>query len=239
KDLVSFGTDEDKATIQGFRNVFPKSIHLLCYIHVRKRIKLKLHEWKFSKDQIRTILSNIFGSDGIIDASDEDDLKKRLQQCNVTWNQMEKNNKIKLGTIYDWLMKYKFVSFNNMITAGNILGNRFRRYDQNCNESINQLVKQDTGNKKMKWPEFNEELRKIVISQQDEVIKALFNSGTYELDPDYKCNEIDQYLWYSLDEKQRKSKIESFKQSKVKSSHSKGKGTTITSMCKLPTNAGK
>ena len=59
--LVAFGTDGEKALGDAFHAQFPTAKHLLCFIHVKSRIKIKLRDLGISTDIAKGILTDIFG----------------------------------------------------------------------------------------------------------------------------------------------------------------------------------
>ena len=54
--LVAFGTDGGKALGDAFHAQFPTAKHLLCFIHVKSRIKIKLRDLGISTDIAKGIL---------------------------------------------------------------------------------------------------------------------------------------------------------------------------------------
>ena len=59
--LVTFGTDGEKALGDAFHAQFPTAKHLLCFIHFKSRIKIKLRDLGISTDIANGILTDIFG----------------------------------------------------------------------------------------------------------------------------------------------------------------------------------
>ena len=44
RDVLAFGTDDELALVNGFKNNFESSMHLLCELHLKKNIETKLKE---------------------------------------------------------------------------------------------------------------------------------------------------------------------------------------------------
>lgn len=61
KDLLAFGTDDEKALVSGFRNNFERSINLLCELHLQKNIEKKMQELHISKQSAKEFIADIFG----------------------------------------------------------------------------------------------------------------------------------------------------------------------------------
>lgn len=54
------------------------------------------------------------------------------------------------------------------------------------------------------WPEFNEAMNKLVLSQSDEVICALSGRGQYQLDKEYTYLIVSPQQWIKMKTEQRK-----------------------------------
>ena len=60
-NLRAFGTDGEEALYSEFQHEFPASVHLQCYIHMRRNIKDKLHELRACESTVQIVLGDIFG----------------------------------------------------------------------------------------------------------------------------------------------------------------------------------
>ena len=58
-------------------------------------------------------------------------------------------------------------------------------FTTNSSESLNATIKRKVNYKESEWPEFNEYMRQLVMSQRDEVLRALSGRGQYRLDKEY------------------------------------------------------
>ena len=61
KDLMAFGTDDEKALAGGFNQSFERATHLLCEIHLRKNIEGKLISMDIKGETKESIIADIFG----------------------------------------------------------------------------------------------------------------------------------------------------------------------------------
>ena len=61
KNLMAFGTDDEKALVGGFNESFERVTHLLCEIHVRKNIDTKLVSMDIRGEYKQSIMDDIFG----------------------------------------------------------------------------------------------------------------------------------------------------------------------------------
>ena len=61
RGLVAFGTDGEKAIGEAFQMQFSEAKHLLCFIHVKDRLKSKLRDLGICGDVAKSFLTDIFG----------------------------------------------------------------------------------------------------------------------------------------------------------------------------------
>ena len=58
-------------------------------------------------------------------------------------------------------------------------------FTTNSSESLNAAIKRKVNFKESEWPEFNESIKPLVLSQRDEVVRSLSGRGKYRLDKEY------------------------------------------------------
>ena len=85
------GTDGEKVLIDAFKHEFGFAQHLTCFIHVRRNIKDKLHEFAIPGTEI---LDDIFGKtigsthvEGLVDACTGRDFQDKLQKLVTKWSE--------------------------------------------------------------------------------------------------------------------------------------------------------
>jgi hypothetical protein len=59
--LICFGTDGEKAIAEAFKLQFQKAAHLLCFLHVKDRISMKLKDIGVPNVTSSEIIKDIFG----------------------------------------------------------------------------------------------------------------------------------------------------------------------------------
>ena len=59
--LLAFGTDGETPLIDTFSHAFKGAVHVICFNHVRRNIKEKLHKLQIPEEVQSEILNDIFG----------------------------------------------------------------------------------------------------------------------------------------------------------------------------------
>ena len=208
--LLAFGTDGEEALHSAFSSVFPHAIHLQCELHKRDNITRKLQSLKLDGSFVKTIVNDIFGSgncDGLIDSKDVSTFSNNLEALKAKWDSI-------CPLFHEWFCKNEAEIFctsmiSSVRSAGG-LGKPPKRYTTNSNESLNNLLKKKTDYKKSEWPKFNHLLRSSCEEQEEEVNKAVFGIGEYEIIEEYKHLEIPQASWTRMTPEQRKQHVKRF-----------------------------
>ena len=100
----------------------------------------------------------------------------------------------------------------------------------NSVESVNSLLKQKVNYKESEWPAFNNQLKELVESQRQEVIRALSGRGEYRLCPEYHHLSVDINEWTRMRPQQRKDVVKAFDNASLKSSKSSQRPSTTASV---------
>ncbi len=195
--LNSIGTDGEEQLSDAFGNVFPGAVKLLCSIHKRDNIQMKLRELNVAKNSAKEIMNSIFGHQvnqtfytGLIDADDTPDFSSKLCQLKQKWDTI-------CPEFYEWFSSTQAELFCSYMIrsvrskAG--LGYPPPLYTTNNNESINRLLKEKICYKQQEWPSFNLQMYELVNEQQEEFSKAVCGCGEYKLVDDYKFLIINGY----------------------------------------------
>lgn len=210
--LNAIGTDGEEQLSSAFEAIFPHSVKLLCSVHKRDNIRMKLREFGMSDQQSKEILNAIFGYQegntfltGLVDAADVHDFKDKLRTLKATWDEI-------CPEFYDWFVKNESELFcTSMIrsvrsNAG--LGFPPPLYTTNNNESINRVLKEKVCFKKQEWPEFNTKMFELVSEQYEEFSKVVCGCGEYRLADDYHSLEVPHAEWVQMTPEQRKKQID-------------------------------
>lgn len=183
--LNAVGTDGEEQLSSAFGTVFPSAVRLLCSVHKRDNIKMKLRQFPLSDHISKQILNSIFGYQvgdtfytGLVDSEDLQDFNEKLEKLKQEWNSI-------CPEFYEWFVKTQAELFSTCMIqsvrscAG--LGYPPSMYTTTNNESINRVLKDQVHYKKQEWPQFNSKMFDLVKDQQEEFKKAVCGNGEYEL----------------------------------------------------------
>ena len=70
--------------------------------------------------------------------------------------------------------------------------------------------------KDSEWPDFNESMRQLILSQRDEVLRSLSGRGQYRLDKEYAHLVVAPQQWVKMKPEQRKQLVKQFDNMKLK-----------------------
>lgn len=220
RDVMAFGTDDEKALVDGFKNNFDRSVHLLCELHLKKNIEAKLKELGIVGEVKSNITADIFGKttgsireSGLNDAEDEEKFKNMLLNLNEKWSTLHKNGKV----FHEWFQTRKSQEFLASVIkpvrqrAG--LGCPPVRFTTNRSERTNRLIQEfinseSQGKTKVDEFFFCVSLAKLVKTQRQEVELALVGCGEYKLREKFKHLEVSAEKWGKMVDAQRTKIIE-------------------------------
>ena len=60
-DAMAFGTDDEQAVVDGFKNNLERSVNLLSELHLKKKIERKLQKLNIRGEIKRKVIADIFG----------------------------------------------------------------------------------------------------------------------------------------------------------------------------------
>ena len=159
----------------------------------------------FSKDAVSQILLHVFGTkngptfyEGLVDCDSADEFDFKLQEFEEDWKQLEISHPASPLNFFSWFQKYHAEEFKSCMlkpvrqAAG--LGSEFFTNDS---EAINSAIKQFLKFKKLDWPTFNENMKRFVLDQQEEVSKTIVGTGQYNLKEEYCHFAITPSRWFT------------------------------------------
>ena len=208
------GTDGEEALIKAFGHEFGFSQHLTCFIHVRRNIKDKLNECHISANVAKVVLDDIFGqhlgatfNEGLVDSSDSDDFRCKLESLLSKWHNLETTSSADMTAFLQWFKTNKVeVICDTMLhpireECG--LGNPPDIFTTNPSESVNALLKHKVDYNKSELPIFIQKLKEMVAEQNREVERAVIRRGKYRFRTSYKFLEIEESKWFKMTAQQR------------------------------------
>ena len=153
-DVMAFGTDDERALVDGFKNNFERSVLLLCELHPTKNVESKLQELNMRGEIKRKVIADIFGESfeavrvsGLIDAQNERQFHKVLADLKEKWSKLHESGE----QFHGWFCKTKAREFLTSAIqcvrqrAG--LGCPPERFTTNRSEQTNRII-QEFVNKK-------------------------------------------------------------------------------------------
>ena len=220
RDVMAFGTDDEQALIQGFRNNFDRSVHLLCELHLKKNIQKKLQDMGIVGEAKASIVADIFGKitgavkeSGLTEAQDEDKFQNMLHNLKEKWSMLHKNG----AEFHKWFEDKKGKEFAMSVIspvrqrAG--LGCPPERFTTNRSEHTNRMIQEfmkKDSNRKKSVDEFSFciSLAKLVNTQNQEVELAVARSGEFKIREKFKFLEVSPDKWGSMQDGQRIKALE-------------------------------
>ena len=100
KNLMAFGTDDEKSLVGGFNETFERATRLLCEIHLRKNIDTKLVSMDIKGESKQSIMDDIFGrkigsvfESGLLDAGSAEEFTGLLESLEKKWSLLHLGDK--------------------------------------------------------------------------------------------------------------------------------------------------
>lgn len=164
-------------------------IQLLCFFADCFILNLhdKLRELSIPKKIADEFVRDVMGfhtgdtyQKGLVDCASVSEFDQQLARLEKVWNEREKPFcGASCPRFYHYFKQHKSDAVRyNMLTgvreaAG--LGSPPSIFTTNMSESLNNVIKQHVHYKASEWPEFNNNLKRLVDAKREEVIRALFS----------------------------------------------------------------
>ena len=219
KDVKGIVTDGKEPLQNSFSHIFSNAQPLRDFRHFRQNMDNALKDLGISAKKDRTpFLNDVFGYaennvyiKGLCDSDNVDEFRVMLDSFRPLWKDREA---LLIGgtseKVYNWISTRGEVICKTMIReprekAG--LGNPPRKAYSNMSEAINHIL-----SVRCPGPQpvitFVEAVHEEVRSQQDEVIRALYGRGEYELCSEYKHLEVSEEDWFQARPEQRQKYVQ-------------------------------
>ena len=200
------GSDDERAIISAFKDVFSDGDNIICFWHIKNNLERNLTKFNVPKEQRKEIIQSILGNStdkesGIIHSQSQQDFAAQLE--GILQQDFVKENielEFYLSQLLDKLQvdvwqatqKYEFLKF---------------RYYNNACESINRTFKNLTHQIPHGVPQVIKIIDKFYQMQARDVYRALYGQGRYRLIPKLKKIEVDLATWQRLSNKARIKKL--------------------------------
>ncbi len=196
KNLFKFRKKPFFFRVKAVDNVFPNSTHLFCTRHVRQNIERQLVKSRTTLDERRSLLEVIFdSSESLIQSETEEEFQDRLNELSECWETIRTSNETRFHgstDFFQWLNQYQTNVFRNHLIAAIRIPINFldrngspRLFYNNDIESMNHAFKNQTNWELRSLSEIIDILGKLITTQKNESIRALYDSGELELLPPY------------------------------------------------------
>ena len=189
-------SDGAKAIKKAMDSVFSDSAHLYCTRHVRQNIERQLIKCRTTLDERRGLLELMFdSSESLIQSETEEEFQDRLNELSEYWRTIQTHDETRFnGAIgfFQWFSQYQTNIFRNHLIAAIRIPINFldrngspRLFYNNDIESTNHAFKNQTNWELRSLSEVIDILGKLITTQKNESIRALYDSGEVELLPPY------------------------------------------------------
>ena len=219
KNLLAFGTDEEKALIDAFESNFDSAVHVLCTRHLRNTCKTHFRSLGVSETIQQQMLNDVFGATwdgieqkGLIDAPTEAQFYEMCERMGEEWA-----TKYPAGLeAFQWLKENKanvlvekaIAPVRRQAGLGDPPGKFYTNQSESNNHLVQSFVQEDTGSKKVDEYVFCKTLEKLIQRQTVDIELAVTNRGPYEICEDYNdLLIISEDKWVKMTPKQRATAI--------------------------------
>ena len=220
RDVLAFGTDDELALVNGFKNNFERSVHLLCELHLKKNIETKLKDLGIAGEVKREFMADIFGKtigtvheSGLVSAPDEQQFLNMLDNVKERWSNKHDNG----AAFYDWFCSRKAKEFLDSAIqsvrqrAG--LGCPPERFTTNRSEQTNRVIQEfvrneNNGKKSIDEFSFCTSLAKLINNQNQEIELAIIGKGEFKFREEFRFLEVPPERWVKMREDQRRNALE-------------------------------
>ena len=205
----------EQALAEAFAHEFAFSQHLTCFIHVRRNVKDKCNEFHIPSHVSQNILDDIFGAklegvfiEGLVDASDDDDFQRKLDDVITSWQSYSVPSSANMTSFVQWFVTNKsHVVCDSMLKPVREecgLGCPPEPFTTNASESINAMLKRKLEYKRSELPVFIDKVKELV---QKELERAVIGRGKYQLKKEYQYLQVTESRWFVMTQEQRKTHL--------------------------------
>ena len=206
--LRAFGTDGEKALADAFTHEFHYAVHLTCFIHCRRNIKSQLQVLGYPECVSKEVLDDIFGcqcattfSEGLVDASNEEEFSQKLEVLERRWSEFEKTYEVQPG-FYDWFVQNKTTTIMRSMMkpvreeAG--LGSPSEPFTTNASETVNSIIKSHVSYKPSQLVELTEKFKEAIDEHEREMERAVIGRGKFQFREEYQHLRVSETQWFKM-----------------------------------------
>ena len=235
KDInkIIIGSDDEKALVNAIETAFGnKVVTIRCTRHLRINLERHLKDKVGMSENMRKKLSSdVFGTNGLIEASDPTDFEERKE---VFLSNFIYNKKAR-----EYIEKRILPILEQHVLQPVWQEGVPRLWTNNNSESQNNVLKHNSDWKLLKIPELIKMLHTITVTQYNQLVKSITQTGDFILTAAYRNYYIAPQQWEVKSSQQK----EAIKRKFIKSRRPQRPGTLTSTDGKLTipvkTSAGK
>ena len=198
------GSDEEKALTNAIQSVFPNSTLVLCTRHLEENVKRYIQAKSGSEMLKHRIVSDIFGTNGLLHANDATHFDAESNRLLETY----------LELIPDFVNYFK-TKLVPLLKQHVFLPNKENNFvplnwKNNSCESMNHILKLTCNWKPQKLLDLINKIYQIVQSQYSDVRRALYENGNYQLSNKFVKYRLSYMDWKSKTSEEKETIFKKF-----------------------------
>ncbi|CAH3181480.1 unnamed protein product, partial [Porites evermanni] len=115
--LQAYCTDGELALREAFGQEFERSVSFLCKLHVKQNIKEKCSKLQMSKAATEVIVNDIFGSEGLVHASEKTEYWAKVEELKRKWDTLEQKDTRRDPQFATYFVRHKADEVWNHLSA--------------------------------------------------------------------------------------------------------------------------
>ena len=197
--LQAYCSDGEKPLRQALGQEFERSVAFLCKNHVKQNIQDKCFKLKISQAVTSVIVNDIFGSEGLVYASNGRLYRSKLEELKQKWDDMEVADTRREPRFSSYFLKFKADEIWNHVSAkvSNDAGFGDEVQVNNVSESGNAVMKRWQNFESKDMCTFVNDVKELLDKQRSDVRRAFLGlHSPYIVRPEYQdhvrsCDILD------------------------------------------------
>ncbi|XP_076030215.1 uncharacterized protein LOC143018598 [Oratosquilla oratoria] len=225
-DLI-IGSDEELALNKAMKYSFPGTKLLLCTRHLEENAKRHLSAESMEQSKKEETMNEIFGRNCLLTMDDSYEFDERSQRMRLKFEKdFPRFAKYFREKLVPALRSHVFQPQRNHNLP-------FKWTNNNC-ESMNHIYKLQTDGKPQKITDLIDSLERIVQLQYQDMKRALYGEGSYQLAPGYHTHKIARITWIGKSKTEKEALFMKFLKSKPKQCSKKKYVTSTDGLYTIP-----
>ena len=172
--LQAYCTDGELALREALGQEFERSVSFLCKLHVKQNIKEKCSKLQMSKAATEVIVNDIFGSEGLVHASEKTEYWAKVEELRKKWDTLEQKDTRRDPQFATYFVRHKADEVWNHLSAKVSREAGFGDEVQcnNVSESVNAVMKRWQNFEAKDMSTFVDDIKELVDKQRSDVNRA-------------------------------------------------------------------